>query len=103
MCLIWTHVFEDYKIVHYTDIHFGHWISPERLEGIVALINEHQPDLVVNTGDFVSYVIDDLANEMITSFRKIEAPDGSLAVLGNHDHWLDAQQNPQNSACGECG
>ncbi len=85
-------LFEDYKIVHFTDLHFGHWVSPERLEGIVALINEQKPDLVVNTGDFVSYVIDELANDMIASFRKIDARDGSLAVLGNHDHWLDVHK-----------
>jgi len=85
-------VFEGFKIVHYTDIHFGHWVSPQRLEGIVSLINEQKADLVVNTGDFVSYLIDELANDMITAFRKIEARDGSLAVLGNHDHWLDVHK-----------
>lgn len=85
-------VFNNYKIVHYTDIHFGHWVSPERLEGIVSLINEQNADLVVNTGDFVSYVVDELADDMIASFRKIEARDGSLAVLGNHDHRLSLEK-----------
>ncbi len=84
-------VFDGYRIVHFTDIHFGHWVTSERLEGIVSLINEQQPDLVVNTGDFVSYVFDELAPEMISSFRKIKATDGALAVLGNHDHSLDPE------------
>ncbi len=81
--------FDNYHIVHYSDIHFGHWVTPKRLEGIVDMINELQPDLVVNTGDFVSYVLDDLALALTNSLRRIEGPDGKLAVLGNHDHWLD--------------
>ena len=66
-------VFDGYRIVHFTDIHLGHWVSSERLEGIVSLINEQQPDLVVNTGDFVSYVFDELEQDMISSFRRISA------------------------------
>ena len=85
-------VFDGYRIVHFSDIHLGHWVSSERLEGIISLINEQQPDLVVNTGDFVSYVFDELAQDMISSFRRISAKDGALAVLGNHDHWLDAER-----------
>jgi predicted MPP superfamily phosphohydrolase len=84
--------FDGYRIVHFTDIHFGHWVSHERLEGIVSIINELRPDLVVNTGDFVSYVFDDLAQDMISSLRRIKAADGALAVLGNHDHWLEPER-----------
>ena len=81
--------FDGFKIVHFTDIHFGHWVSPQRLEGIVAMINEQDADIVVNTGDFVSYIIDELADDMIQSFRNIKTKEGSFAVLGNHDHGLD--------------
>ena len=83
-------VFDGYRIVHFTDIHLGHWVSIERLEGIVSLINEQQPDLVVNTGDFVSYVFKELELPMISAFRRISASDGALAVLGNHDHYTGA-------------
>ena len=81
-------IFDGYRIVHFTDIHMGHWISPDRLSGIIDLINQQNPDLVVNTGDFVSYVVDEYRELMVDAFRKIDAPDGSLAVLGNHDHWM---------------
>ncbi len=83
--------FDGYRIVHVTDIHMGHWVSPERLDGIIGLVNQQQPDLVVNTGDFVSYVVDEYREIMINALRKIEATDGSLAVLGNHDHWMGQQ------------
>ena len=60
--------------------------------GIVDLINEQEPDLVVNTGDFVSYVMEELAFDLSAAMQRIESTDGSLAVLGNHDHWMDADR-----------
>jgi predicted MPP superfamily phosphohydrolase len=68
----------------------GHWITPERLAGVVELINAQLPDLVAITGDFVSYVLDDVAGDMVASLRQLRARDGTVAVLGNHDHWLGA-------------
>jgi hypothetical protein len=81
--------FDGYRILHVSDIHFGHWVSTERLNGIIDLINELEPDLAVNTGDFVSYVMEDLAPDLTAAMQRIESKDGSLAVLGNHDHWMD--------------
>jgi len=46
-------------------------------------------DLVVNTGDYVSYVMEELAADLTAAMRRIQSKDGSLAVLGNHDHWMD--------------
>jgi predicted MPP superfamily phosphohydrolase len=82
--------FEGYRLVHVSDIHMGHWITPERLAGVVELINAQLPDLVAITGDFVSYVLDDVAGDMVASLRQLRARDGTVAVLGNHDHWLGA-------------
>ena len=85
-------VFDGYRIVQITDIHFGHWVSRQRLDGIVDLINEQKADLVVNTGDFVSYVMEELAPDLTAAMLRIDSRDGSLAVLGNHDHWMDADR-----------
>jgi predicted MPP superfamily phosphohydrolase len=76
--------------VHVSDIHMGHWITPERLAGLVELVNAQSPDLVAITGDFVSYVLDDVADAMVASLSQLTARDGTVAVLGNHDHWLGA-------------
>jgi predicted MPP superfamily phosphohydrolase len=84
--------FDGYRIVQISDIHFGHWVSPERLNGIIDLINEQEPDLAVNTGDFVSYVMEELAPDLTAAMQRIESKDGSLAVLGNHDHWMDPER-----------
>jgi uncharacterized protein len=82
--------FDGYTIIHITDIHMGHWISPHRLEGVVEIINQQSPDVVVITGDFVSYVFSSLRASLVNSLSTIQATDGKFAVLGNHDHWLGA-------------
>jgi uncharacterized protein len=82
--------FDGYRIAHISDIHMGHWVTAERLAGVVELINDQAPDLVAITGDFVSYVLDEIAADMIGSLRRLRPKDATVAVLGNHDHWLGA-------------
>ena len=83
--------FEKYEIVHISDIHYGQWVSADRLNGVVAIINRCKPDLVAITGDFVSYSgrsIDELGDIL----RKLRPNDATVAVLGNHDHWFGASR-----------
>jgi uncharacterized protein len=84
-------VFEGYRIVQISDLHMGHWLNGERLEGVAGLINAQDPDLIVITGDFVSYSLKQVEQEMITGLSLLSARDGITAVLGNHDHWFDAE------------
>jgi predicted MPP superfamily phosphohydrolase len=81
--------FDGYRLVQISDLHVGHWLNTRRLQGVVGLVNELQPDLVAITGDFVSYALEPYAAEMIDAIAGLEARDGVVAVLGNHDHWLD--------------
>lgn len=83
--------FVDYRIVQFSDIHMGHWITGERLRGVVQLVNEQEPDLVAITGDFVSYVIEQVREDMISALGDLKPKDASVAVLGNHDHWMGAE------------
>jgi predicted MPP superfamily phosphohydrolase len=80
--------FDNYRIVQITDIHLGHWMSPERLSGVVDMVNQLEADVVVITGDFVSYVFESLRDSMVQSLEAIQAKEAKLAILGNHDHWL---------------
>jgi predicted MPP superfamily phosphohydrolase len=82
--------FYGYQIVHVSDFHIGHWLTAERLHGAVQLINAQRPDLVAITGDFVSYALDPFAADLVTALRQLRPRDAVVAVLGNHDHWLDA-------------
>ena len=86
-----TSEFEGYRIVQISDLHMGHWLNAERLNGVAELVNQQEPDLVVITGDFISYSLSQIAEEMTAGLRKISAVDGVAAVLGNHDHWFDPQ------------
>ena len=83
--------FHGYRIVQISDIHLGQWITPERLDGVVDLVNEQEPDLVAITGDCVSYVLDGLADDLGSSLAKLQPKDATVAVLGNHDHWMGAE------------
>lgn len=83
--------FQGYRIVHISDIHYGQWISADRLMGVVGLINQQEPDIVAITGDFVSYSGENV-EDLITGLKGIRARDAALAVLGNHDYWLDAKK-----------
>lgn len=82
--------FEGYRLVQISDIHFGQWITSERLEGVVDLVNSQNPDLVAITGDFFSYVLDKHESDLARILGRIRARDATVAVLGNHDHWLGA-------------
>ncbi len=81
--------FAGYRIVQLSDIHIDHtWMDKGRLEAIVALANEQKPDLLVITGDFVTYVLKS-NKDVLSVLKNLHARDGVFCVLGNHDHWGD--------------
>lgn len=79
--------FHNYTIAQISDLHFDDWLTRERLERAVERINRRQPDLIVITGDFISNGIMKTADDLIAGLRGLSAPDGVLAVLGNHDYY----------------
>jgi uncharacterized protein len=81
--------FDGYRVVQISDLHLDGWMTPERLERIVDLVNEQEPDLVAITGDFVA-VSTDYISGLPGPLGRLRAIDGTVAVLGNHDHMNDA-------------
>jgi uncharacterized protein len=81
--------FDGYRIVHISDFHLDGWRTPERLESVVDLVNEQEPDLVAITGDFVAVSVDYISG-LPGPLRRLRAADGVVAILGNHDHMNDA-------------
>lgn len=87
---------EGLKIGVMADFHAGAFTSREDIDHAISMVNEENPDLIALLGDYVdgaysrsrknvekgSYVFDAL--------RSLRAPLGMYAVLGNHDHWTDA-------------
>lgn len=82
--------FNNYNILNLTDIHLGQWISPQYLDELVDFVNTLNIDLITLTGDYVSYRLDGYEEALKNSFKKLKAKDGKVGVLGNHDHWMDA-------------
>jgi predicted MPP superfamily phosphohydrolase len=71
-------------MVQLSDLHFGRALPELRIRNAIRAVNALKPDLVVLTGDFLTYKIDKaaLVPELLAGLR---IP--SVAVLGNHDHW----------------
>jgi uncharacterized protein len=79
--------FNGYKIAQISDFHIGTWLDRERLEEAVETVNRQEPDLIVITGDFVTFDPQDYVDDLVGALSKLRARDGILAILGNHDHW----------------
>lgn len=80
------------KIVLIADVHVaGPDMPPARLSRIVDQINALRPDLVLIAGDFVSDKRTATktynGSEALAPLSKLRARLGTVAVLGNHDHW----------------
>jgi predicted MPP superfamily phosphohydrolase len=90
-------VFDGFRIAQLSDIHFGPYMTRPELDRAASLAREFRPDLVALTGDFVSRLWRQRnglegaknAGPCADAFANWKgAP--VIAVLGNHDHWNDA-------------
>lgn len=78
--------FDGYRIVQISDLHLGTIRGDKALvQKIVDSINHLNPDLVVFTGDLVNYRAEEAAG-FVSQLREIEATDGVLSIMGNHDY-----------------
>jgi len=93
----WHRQHSGLRIAVMSDLHVG---APHRdlmtLKKLVSETNEHKPDLVVILGDFV--IQDVLGGRFVSpeaiakELAGLRAPLGVVAVLGNHDWWLDGER-----------
>lgn len=81
--------FDGLKIVHFSDIHYNRAITLKKIESIVKEINLIKPDIVVFTGDLLdkdAILTNTDYDELGKILKKINAPSGKYAILGNHDY-----------------
>jgi predicted MPP superfamily phosphohydrolase len=76
------------RVVHLTDLHVGPTTPRLFLATVARRVRELEPDLVVLTGDYVNVTTYYLrrVTELV-----LQLPQPCVAVLGNHDHWTDAE------------
>ncbi len=78
------------RIVATADWHLGTRIGRARAEKFVALVNAQNPDVVVIAGDLIDGDIAPVeAERSEEALRKIDAPLGVFATLGNHEYFGD--------------
>jgi uncharacterized protein len=82
--------FDGFRIVQVTDIHHSRIVSLEEVRRVVEVARRARPDLVALTGDYTT-MYRRYIEPCAEALSKLEAPEGIWAVLGNHDHYTDAQ------------
>ncbi|MEO8358766.1 MAG: metallophosphoesterase [Vicinamibacteria bacterium] len=93
----WPRALDGFKIVAVGDIHAGApFIDEAKLNDIVARITAAKPDLIVWLGD---YVIQGVVGgtfmepeKIARTLAKATATHGQIAIIGNHDRWLDTSR-----------
>src|SRR5919197_605556 len=78
------------RIVHLSDFHYGPLTDPQHLERAVEVATDLRPDLIALTGDYISQERT-YAAPCADLVGRLRARHGVFAVLGNHDHWTDAE------------
>jgi hypothetical protein len=92
----WHKEHDNLKVAILTDLHVGSpHIDLPKLQVIVEQTNLKTPDLVVILGDFVisgvpggTFVEPEAIAKVLKNLR---APQGVVAVLGNHDWWYNGR------------
>lgn len=81
--------YDGFKLVQFTDLHYGSTIDINDVKDIVKSINKQKPDVVVFTGDLVEKGIilnDKQIDELTKELNKISPEIETLTVKGNHDY-----------------
>jgi predicted MPP superfamily phosphohydrolase len=95
----WPIRLEGFTIALLSDFHFDPIFSVHPLKTAIDMVNELRPDLIALTGDFVSvpWFGDhakgaSAAEPCARLLRKLRAPHGLWAVMGNHDVFTNANR-----------
>jgi predicted MPP superfamily phosphohydrolase len=84
--------FEGFRIAQLSDIHIGPFMPKEEIRKFAGIANALKPDLIVLTGDFVTW---DPATQLavVEALSGLKAPFGVFGSLGNHDAWARVEDS----------
>lgn len=79
---------QGFRIIHISDIQGDQYTGREEIAAYIDKVNALNPDMVVFTGDLISYGTDyiEMSAEELS---KVNASFGTYAVVGDHDYWAD--------------
>ncbi len=77
--------FDGYKMIQLSDFHLGGFPNNNSLKKIIKITNDQKPDLILFTGDMVSFTTDEVY-PFEQEMNEFKAKDGIYAILGNHDY-----------------
>jgi len=77
---------EEVTLLHFSDLHIGPHLSDAFLRKLSRKINALPKDLILFTGDFLSFSTLSDKERLIRFLSSLKAPCGFFAVLGNHDY-----------------
>jgi uncharacterized protein len=84
--------FQGFRIAQLSDIHIGPFMTAEEVRHYVTVANRLKPDLIVLTGDFVTW--DPGTQEaVVAALAGLRAPMGVLGCLGNHEIWTETEDS----------
>ena len=91
--------FEGFSIVQLTDLHHSSMVTLDYLQACFRQVVDLQPDLVVMTGDYITYQ-EKYAQPVAQAICEIivEAGIPTYGVLGNHDHWNSDWNNDSDTS-----
>jgi hypothetical protein len=77
--------FDGFRVVQLSDLHCSDKVGPEFIDEAVDLALAERPDVIVVTGDFIHHGYRHIP-QAAAHVRRLSAPNGVFAVLGNHDY-----------------
>ena len=80
------------RIAQLSDVHLGLLIGRSRLDSIITILNNEQPDIIVSTGDLVDSSSSHL-DGMSQILRRLKPLYGKYAVTGNHEFYPGLAQS----------
>lgn len=78
---------EPVRLAVFSDVHIGSGMTVERLNEYADRINALEPDMILVAGDIIDSDLRSFTEEFRSSFRRLKAPMGVYAVLGNHEYF----------------
>lgn len=84
--------FHGFRIAQLSDIHIGPFMSAERIRQYAGIANALKPDLIVLTGDFVTWD-PSTARAVVEALSGLRARFGVFGCLGNHEAWTGTEDS----------